>query len=123
MPQCDGGRWIQNLSQTVADDNMSIVLLKRKESRVEERRGGLGRSLFSPVARPFGHGCPIISAVLRFHSPLIEPYVHFSCIRLSDSTFTVGHSEGWGRSRRSWQSPSFRYRNSSRYREGVARHP
>jgi hypothetical protein len=44
-------------------------------SRVEEWRGGLGRSLFSPVARPFVCGCPSISAMLRFHSPLIEPDV------------------------------------------------
>ena len=41
--------------------------------RVEEWRGGLGRGLFSPVARPFVRGCPTISTVPRFHSPLIEP--------------------------------------------------
>src|SRR3954463_7637698 len=38
-------------------------------------RGGLGRGLFSPVARPFVRGCPTISTVLRFHTPLIEPEV------------------------------------------------
>src|SRR4249920_2982875 len=41
--------------------------------RVEEWRGGLGRGLFSPVARPFVRGCPTISTMLRFHTPLIEP--------------------------------------------------
>src|SRR4051812_34513757 len=41
--------------------------------RVEEWRGSLGRGLFSPVARPFVRGCPTISTVPRFHSPLIEP--------------------------------------------------
>src|SRR3954469_22425044 len=52
--------------------------------RVEEWRGGLGRGLFSPVARAFVRGCPTISTVLRFHSPLIEPDGRYSRIRLSD---------------------------------------
>src|SRR5262249_22295621 len=53
-------------------------------SRVEEWRGGLGRGLVSPVARPFVRGCPTISTMLRFHSPLIEPDGPYSRIRLSD---------------------------------------
>ena len=47
-------------------------------------RGGLGRSLFSLLARPFVCECHKISTMLRFHIPLIEPDVRISRIRLSD---------------------------------------
>jgi len=47
-------------------------------------RGGLGRSLYSLFARPFVCECHNISTMLRFHTPLIEPDVRFSRIRLSD---------------------------------------
>ncbi len=54
------------------------------ESRVERWRGGLGRSWFSLLARPFVCECHNISTMLRFHLPLIKPDVRISRIRLSD---------------------------------------
>ena len=59
------------------------------ESRVERWRGGLGRSLYSPLARPFVCECHNISTMLRFHLPLIKPDVRFSRIRLSDKDSCV----------------------------------
>ena len=47
-------------------------------------RGGLGWGLCSLLARPFVCECHNISAMLRFHIPLIEPDVRFSRIGLSD---------------------------------------
>jgi hypothetical protein len=50
--------------------------------RVEEWRGGLGVAL--RVDRPFRLPVPEYPTMLRFHSPLIEPYWRISRIRLSD---------------------------------------
>ena len=58
-------------------------------SRVERWRGGLGRSLYSPLARPFVCECHNISTMLRFHLPLIKPDVRISRIRLSDKDSCV----------------------------------
>jgi hypothetical protein len=57
---------------------MSVVIW----GRVEEWRGGLGQAL--RVGRPFRLPVPEELAVLRFHSPLIEPDGRISRIRLSD---------------------------------------
>jgi hypothetical protein len=61
------------------------------ESRVERWRGGLGRSWFSLLARPFVCECHNISTMLRFHLPLIEPDVRISRIRLSDWLHLPAH--------------------------------
>ena len=52
-------------------------------------RGGLGRCLCSLLARPFVCGCHIISTMLRFHTPLIEPDRQISRIRLSDKAYSI----------------------------------
>jgi hypothetical protein len=83
--------------------------------RVKEWRGGLGRSLFSPVARPFVCGCPSISAMLRFHSPLIEPDVAGSAdvagtapARQTDTLHTDTHrASDWPYSRLSTRGPGW----------------
>ncbi len=64
---------------------------RQRECRVEVWRGGLGRSLFFLLARPFVCGCPTISTMPRFHTPLIEPCGRISRTRLSDRTL---HSFG-----------------------------
>ncbi len=51
-------------------------------SRVEVWRGGLGGTY--PLSGPFGWRCLTGLTMLRFHTPLIEPDVRFSRIRLSD---------------------------------------
>jgi hypothetical protein len=61
-----------------------------KLGRVEMWRGGLGRSLYSLFARPFVCECHKISTMLRFHTPLIEPDVRISRIRLSDQILPQG---------------------------------
>jgi hypothetical protein len=60
------------------------TIIIQSASRVERWRGSVGRSLFSLLARPFVCECHTISAMLRFHLPLIKPDVRFSRIRLSD---------------------------------------
>ncbi len=55
--------------------------------RVEEWRGGLG--LVLRVGRPFRLPVPEYPTMLRFHSPLIEPDVRISRIRLSDKVSHV----------------------------------
>jgi hypothetical protein len=63
--------------------------IHKKASRVERWRGGVGRSLFSLLTRPCVRECHTISAVLRFHLPLIKPDVRISRIRLSDKDSCV----------------------------------
>ena len=47
---------------------------------------------FPPLARPFVCGCPIISTMPHFHTPLIKPDGPFSGIRLSDKVMhTFAH--------------------------------
>ena len=46
-----------------------------------------------PVARPFVCECHKISAMLRFHIPLIKPDVRISRIRLSDKDSRVRSRE------------------------------
>ena len=60
---------------------------KEKESRVEEWRGGLGVAL--RVTGSFVCRGLSIHTLLRFHSPLIEPDVRVSRIRLSDKDSCV----------------------------------
>ncbi len=60
-----------------------------RSGRVEMWRGGLGRCLYSLLARPFVCECHNISTVLRFHIPLIEPGVRFSRTGLSDKDSRV----------------------------------
>ena len=44
------------------------------------------------LARPFVCGCPTISTMPRFHTPLIKPDEPFSGIRLSDKAIhTFAH--------------------------------
>ena len=59
-------------------------------SRVEEWRGGLGVAL--RVDRPFRLPVPEYPTMLRFHSPLIEPDVRISRIRLSDKMLMLAHT-------------------------------
>jgi hypothetical protein len=66
------------------DQGTSVVFC-----RVEVWRGGLGRCLCSLLARSFGCGCHIISTMLRFHTPLIEPDRRISRIRLSDKACVI----------------------------------
>ena len=54
---------------------LKIHTLPRRQRRVEMWRGGVGRCLCSLLARSFVCGCHIISTMLRFHIPLIEPDV------------------------------------------------
>ncbi len=49
-----------------------------------------------PVSGPFVCRCLTSHTVLRFHSPLIEPDVRFSRIRLSDKVSHVRtHNMAW----------------------------
>ena len=48
---------------------------QRSPGRVEDWRAGVGRSLCSPLTRPFVCECHSISTVPRFQPPLIEPNV------------------------------------------------
>ena len=53
-------------------------------------RGGLKADVCVPCsARPFVCGCHIISTMLRFHTPLIEPDRQISRIRLSDKAYSI----------------------------------
>ena len=74
--------------------------------RVEEWRGGLGAAYLLPALS--SAGASLASAMLRFHSPLIEPDGRISRIRLSDKDSRVRpreaarprHSGGSGPARR-----------------------
>ncbi len=63
------------------------MVQNNKGGRVEEWRGGLGVAL--RVDRPFRLPVPEYPTMLRFHSPLIEPDVRISRIRLSDKVSGV----------------------------------
>jgi len=56
--------------------------------RVEVWRGGLGGAYL--LAGPFVCRCLTSATVFRFHTPLIEPDVRFSRIRLSDQVLPEG---------------------------------
>ncbi len=56
-------------------------------SRVEVWRGGVGQAYL--WSDPFGCRCLTSMPLLRFHTPLIEPDVRFSRIRLSDKDSRV----------------------------------
>src|SRR5258708_1302394 len=52
---------------------MAYVSRSPPISRVEDWRAGLGRSLGSPLSRPFVCECPTISTMPRFHPPPRRP--------------------------------------------------
>ena len=64
----------------------------KTKGRVGMWRGGVGPGL--SVADPFGCRCLTSLAVLRFHTPLIEPDVRVSRIRLSDKASRGRPREG-----------------------------
>jgi hypothetical protein len=55
-------------------------------------RGGLGGAY--PLTDPFVCRCLTSPTMLRFHTPLIEPDVRISRIRLSDKVVTRSPTEG-----------------------------
>ena len=80
--------FITAVDRFVSREQIPLITFTKGQRKDEWSRstchGGLGRCWCSPLARSFVCGCRIISTMLRFHSPLIEPDGPNYGIRLSD---------------------------------------
>src|SRR3989442_10739640 len=65
---------------------MSLSLMHKRPSMVESTTGAVTIGVASLLPRLSGRGAPLATPWLRFQSPLIEPDMRISRIRLSDKT-------------------------------------
>src|SRR5205823_12087118 len=75
--------------RSLAQKTICSGVLARSFGRVEVWRGGLGGAY--PLAGAFVCRCLTNAAMLRFHTPLIEPDRRISRIRLSEKAHAFAH--------------------------------